>query len=58
MPVEEAPQTPGRAQTPVPTPTVSPERQSTGKLLQLSLLSLLVVSLVYFVYRFLAGLGK
>jgi PPM family protein phosphatase len=58
MPVEEAPKTPPRTQTPVATPNVSPERQSTGRLLQLSLLSLLVVSLVYFVYRFFAGLGK
>jgi len=55
---EEKPPTPPRAQTPAPTPTVSPERQSTGKLLQLSLLSLLVVSLVYFIFRFIAGLGK
>jgi len=34
---------------------VSPERRSTGRLLQLSLLSLLVVSLVYFVFRFFQG---
>jgi len=58
MPVAEAPRTPARPQTPVEIPDVSPERQSTGKLLQLSLLSLLVVSLVYFVYRFFAGIGK
>jgi len=58
MAAEEPPKTPPRAQTPVATPPVSPERQSTGKLLQLSLLSLLVVSLVYFVFRFIAGLGK
>jgi len=55
---EEKQPTPPKAQTPAPTPTVSPERQSTGKLLQLSLLSLLVVSLVYFIFRFIAGLGK
>jgi PPM family protein phosphatase len=58
MPSPEKPQTPPRAQTPAPTPTVSPERQSTGRLLQLSLLSLLAVSLVYFIFRFIAGLGK
>ena len=58
MPEPTAPTTPVKAQTPQPTPTVSPERQSTGRLLQLSLLSLLVVSLVYFIYRFIAGLAR
>jgi serine/threonine protein phosphatase PrpC len=53
-----APATPPKSHTPPPTPTVSPERQNTGKLLQLSLLSLLVVSVVYFLYRFISGLGK
>jgi protein phosphatase len=47
--------TPPKSQTPPPTPAVSPERQNTGRLLQLSLLSLLLVSLIYFVYRFLEG---
>ena len=58
MPEPTTPTTPVKAQTPQPTPTVSPERQSTGRLLQLSLLSLLVVSLVYFIYRFIAGLAR
>jgi len=52
------PATPVKAQTPVATPNVSPERQNTGRLLQLSLLSLLAVSVVYFIYRFIAGLMK
>ena len=55
MPPAAPPPTPPKAQTPPPTPAVSPARQSTGRLLQLSLLSLLVVSLVYFVFRFIAG---
>ncbi len=54
-PTPPTPTTPPRAETPVQTPAVSPERQNTGRLLQLSLLSLLVVSLVYFVYRFFVG---
>jgi len=54
-PMPPTPTTPPKSQTPATTPVVSPERQSTGRLLQLSLLSLLVVSLVYFVFRFLQG---
>jgi protein phosphatase len=50
--------TPPSPKTPVATPAVSPERKNAGRLLQLSLLSLLAVSVVYFLYRFIAGLGK
>jgi len=57
-PSTPTPPKPLKPGTPVAAPTVSPERKSAGKLLQLSLLSLLVVSLAYFLYRFVAGLGK
>jgi hypothetical protein len=37
---------------------VSVERRNTGRLLPLALMTLLVVSVVYSPYHFLAGLGK
>jgi protein phosphatase len=50
--------TPPKPRTPPDSPSVSVERRNTGRLLQLALMSLLVVSVMYFLYHFLTGLGK